>query len=51
MKSGLVPVFAPLFSLLKNKWNVEKYWLVVYDMTENLMISTQEKNTCKNERV
>ena len=43
MKWSLVLVYALFFSLFKNKWNVEEDWLVVDDMTETLMISTQEK--------
>ena len=43
MKSSLVLVSAILFSLLKNEWNPEEDWLVAEDMTENLMISTEEK--------
>ena len=51
MKSSLVSVSALVFYLLKNEWNVEEDWLVVDDMTETLMISTQEKiQLVKNER-
>ena len=51
MKSSLVSVSALVFSLLKNEWNSEEDWLVVEDMTETLMISTEEKiQLVKNER-
>ena len=43
MKSSLVLVSALVFYLLKNKKNVEEDWLVVDEMSETLMISTQEK--------
>ena len=44
--------FLRFFFLLKNERNVEEDWLVVDNIMETLMISTEEKNpTCKNERV
>ena len=52
MESSLVLASALLFSLLKNEWNVEEDWLVVDNMTETLMISSQQKiQLVKNERV
>ena len=40
MKSRLVSVSALVFSLLKNEWGFEEYWLVVDNIMETLMIST-----------
>ena len=52
IKPSLVSVFTLVFSLLKNRWNFEEYWLVEYDMMGNLMISTWENfQLVKNERV
>ena len=48
IKSSLVSVSALVFSLLKNELNVDEDWLVEDDMTETLMISTEEEHsTCK----
>ena len=44
MKSSLVSVLTLVLYLLNNESNVEEFWLVVDDITETLMISTQEKN-------
>ena len=43
MKSSLVLVSALVLYLLKIEWHIEEDWLVVDDMTETLMIQTQEK--------
>ena len=43
IKSSLVSVSALVFYLLKNEWNAEEDWIAIYDMTETLMISTEEK--------
>ena len=43
MKSRLVSVSVLVFTLLKNELNVEEDWLMVYDMAETLIISTEEK--------
>ena len=47
MKSSLFSVSALVFYLLKSEWNVEEYWIVVDDITETLMISTQENNSTR----
>ena len=52
MKSSLVSVSSLVFSLLKNEWNVEEYWLAVENMMETVMISTWENfQLVKNEIV
>ena len=43
MKSSLISVSALVLYLLKIEWHIEEDWLVVDDMTETLMIQTQEK--------